>query len=78
MNPAILWDAAKAVLRGKIISETAFAKKVKTQRLLDLQKQLLGLEQLQIKNKDPQLLQQIRHIKQEIDKIYCDEVEKKL
>lgn len=77
VNPVMLWDAAKAVLRGEIISETAYARKVKTQRLLDLQKQLLELEQQHSKNKDSQLLLQMRPIKQEIDKIYCDEVEKK-
>lgn len=38
VNPVILWDAAKAVLRGKIISEAAFIKKVKARKLLDLQK----------------------------------------
>lgn len=27
VNPVILWDAAKAVLRGNIISESAFLKK---------------------------------------------------
>lgn len=32
VNPAILWDAAKAVLRGFIISETAFAKKKPNRR----------------------------------------------
>ncbi len=78
MNPVILWDAAKAVLRGKIISETALAKKLKAQRLLDLQKQLLDLEQQHSKNKNTQLLLQMRPIKQEIDNIYCDEIEKKL
>lgn len=72
VNPVTLWDAAKAVLRGKIISETAFARKVKAQRLLDLQKQLSDLEQQHSKNKDPQLLLQMRPIKQEIDEIYCD------
>lgn len=51
---------------------------MKAQRLLDLQKQLLDLEQQHRKNKDPQLLLQMRPIKQEIDKIYCDEIEKKL
>lgn len=29
VNPGTLWDAAKAVLRGKIILTTAFIKKVK-------------------------------------------------
>lgn len=78
VNPVMLWDAAKAVLRGKIISESAFMKKMKTQKLLDLRKQRSELEQQHIKSKDPQLLTQMRPLKQEIDKIYCDEIEKNL
>ena len=78
VNPVMLWDAAKAVLRGKIISESAFIKKMKTQKLLNLQNQLTELEQKHSKNKDPQLLLQMRPLKQEIDKIYCDEIEKNL
>ncbi len=78
VNLVMLWDAAKAVLRGKIISETAFLRKMKTQKLLNMQKQLKELEQQHSKSKDPQLLLQIRPLKQEIDKIYCDEVEKNL
>lgn len=78
MNPVILWDAGKAVLRGKIISEAASIKRMREQKLQNLQNKLLELEKLHSKNKDPQLLQQMRPIKQEIDKIYCDELEKKL
>ena len=78
VNPVILWDAAKAVLRGKIISESAFIKKVKTQKLLNLQKQLTELEQQHSKIKDPQLLVQMRPLKQEVGKMYCEEVEKNL
>lgn len=60
-----------------IISETAYVRGVKAERLLDLQKQHLDLEQQHSKNKEPQILLQMRAIKQEIDKIYYDEVEKK-
>lgn len=74
----MLWDTAKAVLRGEIISESVFIKKKKTQKLLNLQNQLTELEQKHSKSKDPQLLLQMRPLKQEIDKIYCDEIEKNL
>ena len=63
---------------GGKLYQTAFARKVKTQRLRDMQKQLSDLEKLHCKNKDPKLLSQMRPIKQEIDQIFCDEVEKKL
>ena len=73
-----LWDAAKAVLRGKIISITAFIKKAKAQTLTDLQNKLLELEQLHSKQKTPLLLQRMRSIKQEIDQIHSEELERKL
>lgn len=79
VNPVILWDAAKAVLHGFIISETAFAKKkAKQKKLLELQKQLLEIEKQHSETKNPQFLLQMRPLKQEIDKIYSEEVEKKL
>lgn len=37
VNPAILWDAAKAVLRGSIIAKTSLLKKLKNKKLFDLQ-----------------------------------------
>lgn len=78
VNPSILWDAAKAVLRGKIIARTAALKKMKTQKLTGLQEKLRDLEQIHITNNDPSIIQQIRHTKQEIDQILGEEVEKKI
>lgn len=40
VNLSILWDASKAVLRGKIIAKTAALKKMKAQKLTDLQEKL--------------------------------------
>lgn len=68
VNPGTLWDAAKAVLRGKIILTTAFIKKVKALLLIDLQNKLLELEQLHSRLKIPLLLQQMKPIKQELEK----------
>ncbi len=78
VNPSILWDAAKAVLRGKIIAKKAALKKMKTQKLTSLQEKLRDLEQTHITNKEPSVIQQIRHTKQEIDKILSEEVEKNI
>ena len=78
VNPGILWDAAKAVIRGKIIARTAMIKKIKAQKLLSLQEKLRELEELQVKSKGPAITQQINHVKQEIDKIMSEEVEKNL
>lgn len=40
VSPAVLWDACKAVLRGKIIAETALVKKLRQMKFLKLQLKL--------------------------------------
>lgn len=74
-NPSIVWDAAKAVLRGKIIAWSTMLKKKKSQELLQLQDRLKVLEQSGLKDKNTRVTHQIRQIKQEIDKILGEEVE---
>lgn len=78
VNPSILWDAAKAVLRGKIIARTAALKKMKTLTLTSLQEKLRDLEQTHIINKEPSIIRQIRHTRQEIDKLLGEEVERNI
>ena len=78
VNPSMLWDAFKAVLRGKIIAWSASSKKIKRLQLLELEEKLKNLEQIYITNRDHDVIKQIRLIKQDIDKILSEEVEKKL
>lgn len=75
-NPRILWDASKAVLRGKIIARTAISKKIRAPTFSNLQEKLK--EQLRIANSNPDINEQIRNVKQDIDKILSEAVEKKL
>lgn len=51
---------------------------MKTQTLTSLQEKLRDLEQTYITNKEPSIIQQIRHTKQEIDKILGEEVERNI
>lgn len=44
VDSAIVWDALKAVVRGRIISFCAREKKEKQLRLIDLNKELKDLE----------------------------------
>lgn len=57
VNPSILWDAAKAILRGKIISRTASLQRMKTQKLTNLQEKLRDLEQKHIVTKMSSVIQ---------------------
>lgn len=78
VSASILWDTAKAYLRGKLIAKAAFQKKTKLERLHNLENRLKTLEKLHSQNKDPLLLTQMQPIKQDIDKIYCENIEKNI
>lgn len=78
VSPVILWDAAKAFLRGKIIAKSEMLKKIKAKKLLDLQEKWNNLEQAHSINKDPSTPEQMRPVKQVIDKILSEEIERKL
>ena len=76
VSPNILRDAAKAVVRGKIIVLTASRKKEKQRRLVELQEEIKSLENRHAEQKDPQILTRINKIKQDINGIYDEEIEK--
>ena len=78
VNPAILWDTAKAFLRGKIIARMSLLKKLRSKKLLDLQDRLREMEQLHSSTQDTSTLSQMNNIKQEIDNIYSEEIERKV
>lgn len=78
VSPNVLRDAAKAVVQGKIICLTAFRKKEKQRRLVELEAEMRSLETRHIERRDPQTLIQINKIKQDINSIYHEEIEKQL
>lgn len=47
VSPPILWDALKAVLRGKIIAISSYKKKIRNKTFEDLQNKLEELERKQ-------------------------------
>ena len=61
VDPSILWDSLKAVMRGNLIALTALNKKEKTMEYNNLVLDLSNVEQQHKKNRDPELLV---HIKQ--------------
>lgn len=44
VSPAVLWDACKAVLRGKIIAETALGNTLRKIKFTELQSKLKELK----------------------------------
>ena len=77
VDPNILWDALKAVIRGKIIAISSVIKKTKEQKLKSLEEELRNLEKKHMENNLPQTLERIKAVRKEIDIIYKQEIEKK-
>lgn len=78
VSPLVLWDACKAVLRGKIISKTAYMKKQRHLTLKALQKDLHKLEQENKQNPNRSIFQEIQKKKAEINLIYSEEIQKNI
>lgn len=62
VSPNTLWDAAKAVIRGKIIALTASRIKEKQKSLIELQEEMKLLEIRHTEQKDPIILTRINKI----------------
>lgn len=77
VDPTIFWDAMKAVIRGKLIAETAHAKRAKVEAYKMHNEKLRELEQEYQNTNDSEISQQIKETKTKINDILLDEIEKK-
>lgn len=64
VSPPILWDACKAVMRGKIIATTSLLKKIRQERLNKLQQHLEELQRQHMRNLDSKVKKEIKKIKE--------------
>ena len=78
VTPDILWDTLKAVMRGKIISITSHMKKVRVQKLKDLEGELKQLQREHSRNLDEQIKQELDKIKKQIQDMSTQEIQNKL
>ena len=67
VSPSILWDACKAVMRGKLIARAAYRKKTEWERLKRLQTDLKRLETEHKNTSDNKILAEIKKKKAEIN-----------
>lgn len=77
VDPTILWDALKAVIRGRLISHTAYLKRVRLETYHKQIGKLKELEQQHKQSKDSDIFKQIKEARKKIDDILLDEVERK-
>ena len=74
----ILWDTVKAIMRGKLISRTAYLIKSMRSKYDELEEKLRKLEKQQPKDEDKGLKKQIKELKVQINNNLNDELENKL
>lgn len=79
VEPTILWDTLKAVMRGKLITRTAYSQKMRRLRYDQLEAKLEKLEkQLPEDDNKNTTRNQIKEVRKQIENIMNDEIEKKL
>lgn len=59
--PSALWDAAKSVIRGKLIAYTSQRKKKSINKQVDLEERELA------KGNDPHIIKQIKTVRNDIN-----------
>uniref|UniRef100_A0A3Q3A4Q3 Reverse transcriptase domain-containing protein n=1 Tax=Kryptolebias marmoratus TaxID=37003 RepID=A0A3Q3A4Q3_KRYMA len=79
VTPPIVWDALKAVIRGKIISITSYEKRIRERKLQELEENLKRLQIEHAKSpKDDNIKHKITKLKKELNEINTQEIQKKL
>ena len=78
VTPAILWDALKAWMRGNIIALTSLAKKLRTQKIQDLEARLEQLQRVHESGLDPEVKREMEVVRGELDTLGTHEIKKSL
>ncbi|CAJ1058984.1 unnamed protein product [Xyrichtys novacula] len=79
VDPTIVWDTVKAVMRGKLISRTAYLRKMQRSKYDQLEKELEKLEKQLPKNEKKDTIgDQIKAIRKQIENLIKDETENKM
>ena len=77
VDPSILWDSLKVVIRGKLIALSSMKKKMRTAEYNKLILDLSNAEQQHKNKRDPKLLEHIQQLRKQISDRLEQEVEKK-
>lgn len=75
VTPSILWDAAKAVMRGKIISLTSRIKKQRELKRIKIEKEIKRLEYQHKNTGNKNLLEQLKQNRQKLDDLLTHRAE---
>lgn len=75
-SPVILWEAAKAVLRGKIIQFASRLKRERISKQKDLEEQIKDLERQHKISTSTDILNKLKQVKQELENLLTEKVER--
>lgn len=79
IDPTIIWDTVKAVMRGKLISRTVHLRKMRRLKYDQLEKELERLEKQLPKNDNKDIIEkQIKDIRKQIENLIKTETEVKM
>ena len=78
VSPLILWDCAKAYLRGRIISFASAKKKKNQAKRLELENRITNLEQQHKHNSSPSVMKTLREARKELDRLMTGKIEGQL
>lgn len=78
VGPPILWDALKSVIRGKIIAISSNEKKIRQQKMKELEEELKELQKEHSKNQKKATKTKIKELKKELDELSTQDIQKKL
>lgn len=78
VSPCTLWDASKAVMRGKFIMWASQKKKEKQKLLKNLNRQPKELETKYSRKNDPTIFKKIKEVRSQLNRIYDEQVQLKL
>uniref|UniRef100_A0A669DGZ9 Reverse transcriptase domain-containing protein n=1 Tax=Oreochromis niloticus TaxID=8128 RepID=A0A669DGZ9_ORENI len=68
-SASVLWEAGKAVMRGKIISFSSHKKKEENKNIQELEKNIKSLEKAYVSHQDQEILNNLRKTKLELNEI---------
>lgn len=69
VTPSVLWDALKAVLQGNIIAISSYEKKLRKERLINLEENLKELQRDHVETLNKETRLKMNKIKKEVEKI---------
>lgn len=75
VSPLIVWDCAKAYLRGRIISFASAKKRERAAKQQELEYTIKNLEKQHKQTSNPQLLNKIKNARREYNSLIADKIE---